>query len=257
MERGSAKNGDELRTIVFVALVSLAHSVVVAQESDSATREARAFFDRAMAAYDAELYTEAEDSFRRAYELMPATRPRRALILQNLALSIERQGGRDVDALRAWREFRDAAESVAEPDQLAHADARIEELTRRAARRSDGPSSTGSVHIAGPIVLVLGGTAAVAGAVVGIVGLEERNAILALCSGTECPGEAEGRAADLETFAALADALIWPGLAIAAAGVVLTMTLREASDAQPEISCGPGGCVMAWRWWCGERCSLS
>lgn len=77
-----------------------------AQENDPAVEAARVAFDRAMVAFEHEVYTDAEDGFRRAHELMPLTRTRRPLILQNIAVSIERQGGRDADALDAWLAYR-------------------------------------------------------------------------------------------------------------------------------------------------------
>lgn len=72
--------------------------VAVGQEPDDLV-EARDAFDRGMIAYERELYTQAENAFRAAYDAMPADHPRRALILVNLALAVEHQGGRERDAL--------------------------------------------------------------------------------------------------------------------------------------------------------------
>jgi hypothetical protein len=104
------------------------------------------------------------------------------------------------------------------------------------------------VHPIGPILLAVGGAAIVAGIIVGAYGLSERSAVLAMCSGTACSTSVQDRAASLETYANVTDALLWPGIAIAAAGAILTFTLYEDGGEAPAVACGATGCAARWRW---------
>ena len=104
----------------------------------------------------------------------------------------------------------------------------------------------GGIHPVGPILIGVGGAALLAGAIVGAYGLAERGSVLSECDDTMCPPDVEGRAADLETLGVVADALLWPGIAIAAAGVVLTFVLTEEGS-DTEVACGPMGCRVQGR----------
>ncbi|HEY8431813.1 MAG TPA: hypothetical protein VIL20_25715 [Sandaracinaceae bacterium] len=252
-----------MRSIVTGIVITLLGSTsALAQEADGEAR-AREIFERGRDAYNRELFTEAEDAFLAAYEAMPPDNPRRLLILLNVAQAIERQGGRDRDALAAWERFRTEAAEVAAPELLQRADERIRELRRRAERReSDAgreadeppapappPARGFEPHWSGIALTALGGAAALAGAIVGIAGLVERGEVLALCTGTVCPIEVRDRAAQLETYGVAADALLWPGLGIAAVGVVLMLILPASEgETATTASCGPGGCALGWRW---------
>lgn len=101
--------------------VLLAPARSFGQDNPETPPEARAAFEQAQSAYERELFTEAEDAFRRAYELFPATDPRRALLLLNIAVVIERQTGRDGEALEVWERFRREAAGVAEAELLVRA----------------------------------------------------------------------------------------------------------------------------------------
>lgn len=243
--------------IVAVVLCSLLPASARAQETTGEVA-ARALFERARAAYAREVYTEAEDLFLAAYEAMDPSDERRVLILLNVAQSIERQGGRDEDALNAWQRFRDEASEVAEPEHLARAEERIRELTTRVERRRDEPperdqpaepSGGFNPHWSGIVVTAVGGAALLAGVIVGSYGLAERGDVLSMCSGTACPEEVRDRAAELDTLGIVADSLLWPGVGIAAAGVLLMLLVSEPDDEAPvAASCGPGGCNLVGRW---------
>ena len=62
-------------------------------DSGASPSEARELFERGRAAYERELFTEAEDAFRAAYEAMSPDDPRRPLILLNVAQAVDLQGG--------------------------------------------------------------------------------------------------------------------------------------------------------------------
>lgn len=259
-----------MRLVIIVGLLcvaSIAPSPARAQDAEE--QDARALFERGRTAYQRELYTEAEDAFVAAYEAMSADDPRRPLILLNVAQAIERQGGRDDDALTAWQRFRRDAASVASPEYLQRADARIRELSARAERRRiaaerneepaepeggavvapEPDAGTFNPHWSGIVVLAVGGAALLAGAAVGLFGLTERGAVLDACEGTRCPEHVRQRAADLQTWGVVADALLWPGVALAAAGALMMLFIpNEARHDTITASCGLGGCALQGRW---------
>src|SRR5690606_41611923 len=73
--------------LVFAALATfgVARASAQAPEPTGAELEPRRIFAEARAAYERELYTEAEDRFLAAYEAMPTSDARRPLILLNVA----------------------------------------------------------------------------------------------------------------------------------------------------------------------------
>lgn len=240
-----------------------------AAEPAAGELHARELFERGRLAYERQLFTEAEDAFLAAYEAMSPENPRRPLILLNVAQAIERQGGRDDDALAAWQRFRTEAAAVAGEEHLQRADERIRELEARAARRhaaqpepqpeptqpadtapaTTQPSGGFDPHPVGIALTAVGGAAVLAGAIVGIVGLAERGSVLDACDGTMCPADVQDRANALETYGIAADSLLWPGLGVGAVGVVLMFVLPadQREDADVTASCGPGGCSVGWR----------
>ena len=251
-------------------LLSIAVVTVPVQAQDvegdpptEAETEARALFERGRAAYERELYTEAEDAFTAAYETMPSDNPRRTLILLNVAQAIDRQGGRDEDALEMWRRFEAEARGTADDSVLLRASERIRELEARLRRRQrEEPVETevtapppeiegdSSPHWASYVLIGVGGAAVVAGTIVGIVGLSERSAVLDQCEGTVCSPEARDDAESLDGLALTTDLLLWPGLALAATGVVLMFTLSsgdEDEDTTVTAGCGLGGCSVGGR----------
>ena len=96
------------------------------------------------------------------------------------------------------------------------------------------------------MLTAVGGAALVAGAVVGIVGLSKRSSVLEMCDGTVYAPEARDDADALDGLALGADLLLWPGLALAAAGVVLMLTVSgaEGDEGTVSASCGLGGCLV-------------
>jgi hypothetical protein len=89
---------------------------------------------------------------------------------------------------------------------------------------------------------VVGGAAAIAGAVFGGVALADSDGARADCSGTVCPESARSGIADAQTLANVADGLLWGGLAVAATGVVLMFVLADGGETQASAGCSPDGC---------------
>lgn len=236
----------------------------VAQDSADANEprreippEARAAFAQAESAYERELFTEAEDSFRRAYELVPVTNPRRALLLLNIAVVVERQTGRDGEALELWERFRREAASVAEAELLVRADDRIRELRARIERRQQdaatevpAPESdvaSESISPVGPVVLGIGGAALVAGAILGGVVLAQDASLVAMCPGGRCNDpSALSLARDVEQMAIATDALFIAGSVVAATGLLLTVLLKDQT-VHASAGCGPDECGLLVR----------
>lgn len=98
----------------------------------------------------------------------------------------------------------------------------------------------GSVSPVGPILLGVGGAVLLAGTAVGIAVLVQDGDLTAMCSETRCPPEARGLAADVEALALATDVLVIAGAVIAAAGLVLTLTLSD-EDASARVQVGPLG----------------
>lgn len=237
----------------------------VAQDSADASEprreippQARAAFAQAESAYERELFTEAEDSFRRAYELVPVTNPRRALLLLNIAVVVERQTGRDGEALELWERFRREAASVAEAELLVRADDRIRELRARIERRQqdattaeaptpDSDVASESISPVGPVVLGIGGATLVAGAILGGVVLAQDASLVAMCPGGRCNDpSALSLARDVEQMAIATDALFIAGSVVAATGLLLTVLLKDQT-VHASAGCGPDECGLLVR----------
>ena len=235
--------------LLIVALaVSMPH-LARAQEPAAGLESARAAFDQGTAAYERELFTEAEDWFGRAYDEMPVDHPRRGLILMNIALAIERQGGRERDALAAWRLFRNAP-GEAEVEDIQRADSRIRELAARLERRSMAAADVDrGPHIAGPILLAAGGAAVIAGVIVGGISLATDGDLRAACPDAHCADTAANRDlhAEVMLLSNVADALWIGGAVVAATGLVLTFVLTEDSDVSGSAVCAPAGCAVTLR----------
>ena len=229
----------------------------------SADAEARKLFEQGRAAYQEELFTEAEDAFRAAYEAMPEEDPRRSLILANVAQAIERQGGRDEDALEAWRNFEREARGDAGDGALLRASQRIRELEARLARRRQEEPEPVSLeldeadaaaegdgrrpHWSGIALTSAGGAMILVGGITGILALTKRSSTLDRCEGTQCPEDALADSRRVDKLALSSDVLLWPGLALAAAGAVMMIKLDAGKDGRVSASCGATGCMLTGR----------
>lgn len=95
---------------------------------------------------------------------------------------------------------------------------------RTAAEPDDGEAGEeGSFPVVGTIVLALGAGALIAGAVTGVVTLNEASAIKDRCSGTVCPLASEQEADDAKLIGNVSTAMFVAGGVLAVAGIVLVI----------------------------------
>lgn len=222
---------------VIVMTLLLASTLAAAQEQESpALAEARARFQLAEQHYQRQEYASAMEEFERSYQLLASiNHPRRHLILWNLgqtAMSMSRER----QALEHYRRY--LAEAPADAPNRAEAQSLVRELELRG--QMDGGQSLSPI---GPIVLGVGGAAAITGAILGGLALAQHGEATARCTGIECPRDALAQMDGAATLANVSDGLLWGGLAVAAAGVVLTIVLRDGAPAAT-AACTGEGCVV-------------
>jgi hypothetical protein len=109
------------------------------------------------------------------------------------------------------------------------------------------PSSGGgfSPSPIGLAIAGVGAAAAIAGAIVGGLALAQDGDARADCGDTSCTPEAYDALVEANMLANVSDGLLWPGLAILAAGVVLTFVLSEGESAS--AACTGDGCFATVR----------
>lgn len=214
---------------------------------------ARAAFDEAETEFGRGNYALALRGYQRSYELMEG-HPRRPFMLFNIARCFEELGRLEDARDHYQRYLRDSGSQAVMREET---EARLRDLETRINlanegvtpgppdRESDGAGASGaSISPVGPIVLGVGGAMLVAGAIVGAVTLTRRSDVTAMCAGMVCPAAAQSDADEVATLALVTDVLLFGGLAVAAAGLVLTLVLTEGGDdASASIGCGPTGCV--------------
>jgi hypothetical protein len=95
----------------------------------------------------------------------------------------------------------------------------------------------------------VGGAIVVAGIITGALALSQDATLRDLCGGdSTCPPSARPAGDDLQTLTITTDALLFGGLAVALAGLVLTLVLRESSGGETaSIRCGTLGCSADFR----------
>ncbi|MCC6873411.1 MAG: hypothetical protein IT378_03805 [Sandaracinaceae bacterium] len=226
---------------VVVMMLLLATGAAAAQEQESpALAEARARFELAEQHYQRQEYASAMEEFERSYQLLASiNHPRRHLILWNLgqtAMSMSRER----QALEHYRRY--LAEAPADAPNRAEAQSLVRELELRG--QMDGSPGGQSLSPVGPIVLGVGGAAAITGVILGGLALAQHGEATARCTGIECPRDALAQMDGAATLANVSDGLLWGGLAVAAAGVVLTLVLRDGAPAATAACTGEGCVVM-------------
>lgn len=214
--------------------------------------ELRRDFEEASRLYEERSYARAEAAFRRIHEQM-ADHPKRSLILFNVGRAVEAQPGREADAIAVYEQMLRDSEAVLShegvPDARSTAEERVAELRARIAAR-DGVEGTPAspapaISPVGPIFLGVGAAMLLSGSITGGLALAQRSDVVSRCEGTRCPPDARAQASDIEALAIATDVLLFGGAAVAVAGLVLTLLLKEAGadDARAAATCGPAGCV--------------
>jgi hypothetical protein len=218
------------RMIVFATWLAAA-SAAAQDESDPRVAEARGIFDRGEQQFADGLYAEAAQSYEQAWTIMhdqmSPPHPRAHLVRYNWALAVER-GGAPRRAAEIYRHYLDEGGS-AEPN-AAEVEARITALIHM---EGGAPRGGGGISPVGPIVLAFGGAAVIAGAIVGGLALADGDALREDCPGlSNCDPSDEGRYETMRLMSGAADVLLFGGLAVAAVGVVLTLTITEGGSSE-------------------------
>jgi hypothetical protein len=163
--------------------------------------------------------------------------------------------GREREARDVIQRFLDESTALSnEPDvadfrsaavaRLAEVNARIES----GGRAPDAPSQGGSVSPVGPIVIGVGAAAILASVITGVLALDASRASEEGCADGLCPPENEARHEDAVTLGNVTDGLLFPGIGIAAAGIILTLVLPGESGSAPlAAACTVDGCVLSAR----------
>lgn len=232
-----------LSTLCVVAALA---APAAAQEA-SLDAEARALFDAGEVAYQAGRFEDAEEHFRRSYELSG-----RSALLYNVGLSAE-QARHDEAALEAYRGF--VATNPAS-DRVTRARTRIAALEARLGSGDGGSSEPGPSEpgpsgggasgggdgggfVVGVVLIGVGAAAAITGAV--LVGLAAAD--VASVEGAErgtswaSVSDAYGRS---EALSIAGFVLLGVGVAAAAVGVVLMVSGGGDSGESARLRIGPG-----------------
>lgn len=242
------------RCAAALALLTLAlgASHAHAQAGSAADQQALALYEQGSAAYTEGRYEDAVRAFSDAYRLSP-----RPLLLYNLANAYERIG-RYAEAVQMLEGYLPHAQI----SERATIQARLTNLQARVAAGEGAPSrgggGGGGEALIGVGIGVGGGGVllAAAGIVMGVLALDARSG---LESGESppcrtsadgrlfCTDRADGRLADGELYALLADIGMIGGGVVAAAGLVLLIVGATSSSGggsatlAPDVRVGPNG----------------
>lgn len=237
-----------------MVLVLVLPALPTRAQDDRRVREARALFAAAEAAYEDGRFADAEEHFRRSYELSG-----RHELLYNIGLSAE-QARHDAAALEAYEQF---VELVPNSSHLGRARNRIEALRAILSRSnataevppasntpsgeasSGGASTAGSGGSAAPwIVVGAGAAAAVVGAILVGVAVADVSAVENAERGSSWAdvSDAYGRSEALSVAG-----FVLLGVGVAAAGAGIAWALAEgggSGEATAELRVGPGSLTL-------------
>lgn len=247
-----------LRWTSLMVLVLVLPALPVGAQDDRRVQEARALFAAAEAAYEDGRFADAEEHFRRSYELSG-----RHELLYNIGLSAE-QARHDAAALEAYESF---VERVPDSSHAARARNRIEALRSivsgdtpaassaepandrpRAELSTETSAETSTVSSGGSaapwIVVGAGGAAAIVGAVLVGVAAADVSAVENAERGTAWAdvSEAYGRSEALSIAG-----FVLLGVGVAAAGAGIGWALAEgggSGEATAELRVGPGSLTL-------------
>ena len=243
-----------LRWTSLMVLVLVLPALPVGAQDDRRVQEARALFAAAEAAYEDGRFADAEEHFRRSYELSG-----RHELLYNIGLSAE-QARHDAAALEAYESF---VERVPDSSHAARARNRIEALRsivsgdtpaaspaepandRSRVETSADTTTVSSGGSAAPwIVVGAGAAAAIVGAVLVGVAAADVSAVENAERGTAWAdvSEAYGRSEALSIAG-----FVLLGVGVAAAGAGIGWALAEgggSGEATAELRVGPGSLTL-------------
>ena len=224
---------------IVAAALAWASAGAAQQEQDPRVAEARAHFDQGEAHFEHGRYTLAAEEFQRSHELLVAvSHPNAALVLYNVARSLEEIGGREREARAAYVGFLESATVNADTSEnVRNAQEHIRELDARLAAHGDGspPSAGSSISPVGPIVLGGGGLVLATGLILGGVALARDGDLAAMCPTLmSCPESLRSQHDETRTLALASDVLI-PAIKVARLAVAENYRARHAGSGRALI----------------------
>lgn len=242
---------------------SLTHAQTPAEPPEDED-EARMHFRLGAAYHESGRFAEAAREFEMAYELS-----QRPALLHNMFVA-HRDAGNIPGAIRALREYLRLVPDAEDRVQLTRRLANLEHLAEEQGLDVDAPSTPepvapaasagagtaaasdgggGGTWVPGWIIAGVGVAAIIGGAIAGGLALGEQSSLDAMCDADHAcdPGfEATRDSAGL--LAGLSDVLWISGGVIAAAGLVLALTVSEGGgDTTAAVMCHGAGCVAVAR----------
>lgn len=227
-----------------VAVLVLVCAAPAAAQDRAIAPEARQQFERATAHYEAGRYAQSLADFEQVHAaLVGAGHPNAALVLFNIARCYQRLG-RARESVAAFERFLAEAPEGAPNIEVARVE--LQELRARVAldgAREEEPAPSGpSISPVGPIVAAVGGAALIAGAITGALALVANADANDGCVDGHCPAALAPRADEAHLLANVTDGLLFGGLAVAAAGVVLIFVLA-GDETSASAACTSDGCA--------------
>lgn len=215
-----------------------------AQPDTPQIQEARERFDRATQEYEDGHYALALADFEAVYRSLTEAGHRSApIVLFNVARCYVRLG-RAEDAIRTYERFLADAPEGAPNIEVARTEVR--DLRARIALRGGAqtPTTGGGISPVGPIVAGIGAAAMIAGAITGGLAIAAHDDATRGCtSDGHCPAELSSTADQAQLLANATDGLLFGGLAVAAAGVLLVFVLPSDGEApSASAGCSMTGC---------------
>jgi len=245
---------NHVRTIIggaLCALVLAGPARVVAQED--ARDRARRILAEAQAHEGEERYALAAQSYLELYDaLHQAQMPRAPVALWSAGNALAQVPGHEREAAEILRRFLgESATLVADEhvrDWRSTAVGLIDELEARVptAARDGGPAEEsaeppgeGSFSLIGPMIMGGGGALVLAGVIMGAIALAQDADQVSRCPDRmNCPDSLMADVEQTRTLAMVGDAFWIAGAVIAAAGLTLTLLLREAADGSVSLVLG-------------------
>jgi hypothetical protein len=263
--------------VVLVVLLGLAlpapglaqEAAEPASEDEAARDEARRLLDEAQAHSDAGRHALAAETYLQMYDVMHrASLPRASIALFSAGRALAQVPGHEREArdtlqrflresttltddaqVRDWRS--DAVEQITElearaPDESAEETPAEAEAVEAPLPREESPSPLG------PIVMGVGGATLLAGVIVGAFSLSMDAEFRDACGDlTMCPTALRPQYDEMRAFSAAADVLMVAGGVVAVLGLVLTLTISNGDQREPDVvvsgTCTGDGCLTAAR----------
>jgi tetratricopeptide (TPR) repeat protein len=234
-----------MRLVWLLFVPFLAPVTAVAQTDGPVSDEARQRFELAARHFDQGDFASALTEWQRVYALLDG-HPNREFVAYNMARANE-QLGRNREALELYERYLAATEGRADAPNRPEAQRHAQELRLRLQLAEEDTGGEAGAFAPSPVGITVGaiGVASViAGGIVGGLALAQDGSARADCEGSRCTPEAYAAIGDAHTLAAVSDGLLWGGLAVAAAGLVLVFVLSGGNEGTAaSAACDREGCM--------------